>query len=287
MTVDELKQKYQQFSIVEKLIVINVLVFVVVGVLSFLLQTTFFHKWFALSKTFSETILKPWSVLTYAFMHYNFMHLLFNMLVLYYVGRMFLSVFNPKLLLNVYLLGAIAGGLSFLLSYNVFPVFLQVSGMLLGASAAVQAILIFMCASFPNQQVSVFTFKLKLWHIGVFFVAYDLVMLPTGNAGGHIAHLGGALLGYFYATQFAKGNDIGSGFSKMMDAIAGWFKKSKQPQMKTVYKTRRARNASHKTVYQKNKITQDQINVILDKISKSGYDSLTKEEKAFLFQSGK
>jgi len=287
MTVDELKEKYKKFNIVEKLIAINVIVFFSVSLLSFVFKTTFFTQWFALDNTFSEILYKPWSILSYAFLHYGLGHLFFNMLMLYYIGKLFLSIFNVKLFLNVYLLGAIVGGGLYLLSYNLFPALLSQHSNLVGASAAVMAILVFVCASFPNQEVSVFTFKLKLWHVGVIFVGLDVIQLPGGNTGGHIAHLGGALLGYVYATQFAKGNDIGSGFGKMMDAIVGWFQKAKQPKMKTVHKTRKERNASHKTVYQKDKAQQEKTNAILEKISKNGYESLSKEEKAFLFQAGK
>ncbi len=287
MQITELQEKYKNFNLAEKLIAINVVVFIVVGIVSFLFQTQCISEWFALDASFSETLFKPWSILSYAFLHHSFAHLFFNMLMLYYVGKMFLPVFNPKLFLNVYLLGAIVGGLCYLLVYSLFPVFVNAISFLVGASAAVSAILIFFCASFPNQEVSVLSFKIKLWHVGVFFVGFDILMLLSSNTGGHIAHLGGALLGYVYAKQYVKGNDIGKGFEKVMDACVGWFQKSKQPKMKTVYKTRRERNATHKTVYQKNKTHQAQINSILDKISKSGYDSLTKEEKAFLFQSGK
>ena len=282
-----LQEKYKDFNTVEKLIAINVLVFLGVSIVSLLFKTTFFTQWFALDNSFSEIVFKPWSILSYAFLHYSFGHLFFNMLMLYYMGKMFLTIFNSKLFLNVYLLGAIVGGLLYLVSYSVFPTLLNQNSYLVGASAAVTAILIFVCTSFPNQEVNVFTFKLKLWHVGVFFVVLDLFQLPTNNAGGHIAHLGGALLGYVYAKQFAKGNDIGKGFSEMMDTVVGWFQKEKQPKMKTVHKTRNQERATHKTVHQKDKAQQDKTNAILEKISKNGYESLTKEEKAFLFQSGK
>lgn len=285
MDISVLKQKYNQFTIVEKLIAINALVFVTVGLFAFLFKSSFFINWFALESSFSEAITEPWTVLSYAFFHVDLVHLFFNMLWLYFAGRFFLKVFSTKLFLNVYLLGAISGGFLFLVAYNLFPTLLSSVESLIGASAAVQAVLIFVCASFPDQEVSVFTFKLKLWHIGVFLVGYNCFGLFSYNTGGNIAHLGGALLGYVYAKQYAKGNDIGKGFEKVMDAIVGWFKKNKQPKMKTVHKTRKEKNTAHKTVYQKNKIQQDKINSILEKISKSGYDSLTKEEKAFLFQS--
>ena len=239
-----------------------------------------------LDASIDNSLFKPWSILTYAFMHHNMFHLLIHMVMLYFVARFFFSVFNKKLFLNVYFLGAIAGAVVFLIA-GLAPSFLPPNSILLGSSAAVTAVLIFVCASFPNQKVSVLTIKLSLWHIGALLIAVDVFQLLGENRGGHVAHLRGALLGYLYATQYAKGNDIGSGFEKMMDTVSSWFLKQTKPKMKTVHKTRRQRNSVHKTVHQKDKEHQEKTNIILDKISKSGYDSLTAIEKEFLFKSGK
>lgn len=157
---------------------------------------------------------------------------------------------------------------------------------LIGASAGVTAVLIFICAYIPNQEVRLFFFNIKLWYIGAFFVLLDLVQIPiSGNAGGHLAHLGGALLGYVYARQLVKGRDIGEGFSKFLDGLANMFKrKEKKAPMRTVYrKTARERE---KTDFDK-EAKQRKIDGILDKISKSGYESLSKAEKDFLFKAGK
>lgn len=288
MTKNELLQKYKILNVAEKLIAINLVVFVFFSLISFLFQTTVVFDWFVLSKEFSGLLLKPWSVFTYSFLHQGLLHLVFNMITLYYVSKLFLSRYNSKLFLNTYLLGAIVGGTLFLLSYNLFPVFSNQLSYLVGASASVMAILIFICASLPQMEVSIFTFKLKLWQLGAVFVALDLIQIPYGNSGGHIAHIGGALFGYFYATQLNKGNDdIGKGFEKFMDTIVSWFSFKRKSNLKTVHKSRAQKRNSGKTVHQKKRIQQDQIDAILDKISKSGYESLSKEEKAFLFQSGK
>jgi len=287
MTKKELLHKYKTLNVAEKLIAINLVVFVLFGLISFLFKTNFLFDWFVLSKEVSVLIGKPWSILTYSFLHQGLIHFAMNMVMLYYVSKLFFSRFSTKLFLNTYLLGALVGGVLFLLAYNLFPVFNNQMRFLVGASASVMAVLIFICASLPQMEVAVFTFKIKLWQLGAFFVVLDLVQIPNGNSGGHIAHLGGALLGYLYATQLKKGNDIGRGFEKLMDAIASWFSSKNKSKLKTVHKTKSQRRATDKTVHQKKRAKQEQIDAILDKISKSGYESLSKEEKAFLFQSGK
>lgn len=286
MTFTELQNKYKALNVAEKLIAINVIIFLFVQLISALFKSRLLIDNLTLDASIDNSLFKPWSILTYAFMHHNMFHLLIHMVMLYFVARFFFSVFNKKLFLNVYFLGAIAGAVVFLIA-GLAPSFLPPNSILLGSSAAVTAVLIFVCASFPNQKVSVLTIKLSLWHIGALLIAVDVFQLLGENRGGHVAHLGGALLGYLYATQYAKGNDIGSGFEKMMDTVSSWFLKQTKPKMKTVHKTRRQRNSVHKTVHQKDKEHQEKTNIILDKISKSGYDSLTAIEKEFLFKSGK
>jgi len=287
MTKKELIHKYKTLNVAEKLIAINLVVFIVFGLTTFLFKTNFLFDWFVLSKDTETVLIKPWSIFTYSFLHKGLLHFLINMVMLFYVSKLFFARFNAKLFLNTYLLGAIFGGILFLLSYNLFPVFNNQVGYLVGASASVMAVLIFICASLPQMEVSVFSFKIKLWQLGAFFVLLDLAQIPVGNSGGHIAHLGGALFGYIYATQLKKGNDIGKGFGILIDTIASWFSFKKKSNLKTVHKTKAERRSMDKTVHQKKRVKQEQIDAILDKISKSGYESLSKEEKAFLFQAGK
>jgi len=288
MTKNDLLHKYKTLNVAEKLIAINLVIFIFFGLTSFLFKITFLFDWFELSKETATVIGKPWSIITYSFLHKGLLHFLVNMVMLYYVSKLFFSRFKSKTFLNVYLLGAILGGFLFLLSYNLFPVFNNSQSRgLVGASASVMAVLIFICSSLPQMEVSVFSFKIKLWQLGAFFVFLDLAQIPIGNSGGHIAHLGGALFGYIYATQLKKGNDIGGGFGRLLDTIVSWFSFKKKSKLKTVHKTKAERRSADKTVHQKKRIKQEQIDAILDKISKSGYESLSKEEKAFLFQAGK
>ena len=287
----DIQYRFSRLWISEKLIIINIFVFITDRLLVFLfkLPEDFFIQWFELPESFTTFITQPWSVITYSFFHDpgNFFHLFWNMILLYFSGRLFLSLFGPKRFITVYFLGAVFGGLFFLLSYNLFPVFSGIRSALIGASAAVMAILIFICSYTPNREVRLILFNVKLWHIGVFFVLLDLIQLPMGNSGGHLAHLGGAFLGFFYARKLHQGKDIFKWVEKLIFGSARPSVKKKRSPLKTVYKNKASKKP--KTAYPKaNKDEyQQQIDDILDKISKSGYESLSKEEKDFLFKAGK
>lgn len=281
-----LQYNFARLSIAEKLIVFNVLVFILEG-LSMALLGYSVVEWFQLPKDFMDFFGQPWSLVTYSFFHAGFGHIFWNMIMLYFAGRIFLNLFDDQRFINVYFLGVIVGGLVFLLSYNVFPTLLQTNTALIGASAGVTAVLIFICAYIPNQEVRIIFFNVKLWYVGAFFVLVDLVQIGYGgNVGGRLAHLGGAVLGYIYARQLLSGNDIGSGFTKFRGAIAQMFKtREKKAPLKTVYKKNAAKGKG--TADYDKEAHQRKIDAILDKISKSGYESLSKAEKDFLFKAGK
>ena len=281
---NNIKYKVSRLNVLEKIIAINLVVYLLTFFIDF--------GWFELPSGFDTFLGKPWAIVSYAFLHYDFWHILFNMLWLYVIGCMFLNLFSAKTAINIYFLGAMSGGFLFMLCYSLFPSVFGNSS-LVGASAAVRALLIFLCAYMPNQEMRFFTFTIKLWHIGVAIVLLDVIGVfagiqnpATGNAGGNLAHLGGALLGYFYAKQLLKGDDIGRGFESLLNALGNIFKASKKSPLKTVHK-----NKSKVGGYTKSDFNefnhQKKIDVILDKISKSGYDSLTAEEKEFLFKAGK
>ncbi|MCK0157613.1 rhomboid family intramembrane serine protease [Cellulophaga sp. F20128] len=283
-----LKYQFQRLNVAEKLIAVNVAIFLVSSIVTVLFRWPGLVTWFELPKDFFAFITQPWSLITYSFFHSGFGHIFWNMLMLYFFGKTFLNLFNGKRFLNVYFLGVIAGGLLFLIGYNVFPALIDINAALIGASAGVTAILIFVCAYLPNQTVRVLIVDLKLWHIGAIVVLMDLFRLSTGqNVGGILAHLGGAVLGYAYAKQLLKGKDIGAGFGSFTDSLVQLFTKEKKAPMKTVYRSKTPKsNVSGKTDRKKAE-KQHKIDAILDKISKSGYESLTKEEKDFLFIAGK
>ncbi|MDR6300284.1 rhomboid family intramembrane serine protease [Mesonia maritima] len=291
---DRLQYQYNMAGMVEKLIAINVIAFVLTflfNTITFLfdLPDEFLLKWLVFPKEIGEFIFKPWSIITYAFLHSGIWHILSNMIILYFSGRMFLTFFSAKRLLNYYLLGAVSGALLYMLSYNLFPVF-QGTGRsyLIGASAAVMAILVGVATQAPNMQVRLmFLGNIKLWWIAAFFVVLDIVQIPMNNPGGHLAHLGGALLGYMYTSQLAKGNDIGSWSENIINSIGNLFSTRKQKPFKNVYRNTKKTQTSAKSSSLNKDEKQKKIDAILDKISKSGYESLSKEEKDFLFNAGK
>jgi membrane associated rhomboid family serine protease len=281
----DVKEKLAHLNVFEKLIVANVVVFCCAQILRFVLKTKSSLSWFELPSDFLDFIKQPWTIITYAFLHYDFFHILFNMLWLYFIGRMFTNLFNTKLGLNVYFLGAISGGIIFLLGYFLLPNVFSSGHRLVGASAAVRALMIFMCAYMPNMDVRLFTFNVKLKYVGIAIVVIDAIGLFGGNAGGNLAHFGGAILGYIYGNQLNKGKDIGVSFGRFMDSITNLFNSNKSP-LKTVHK-KKGKVAGYNKDEFKEFNNQKQVDIILDKISKSGYDSLTKAEKEFLFRAGK
>lgn len=289
MNTGNLSYQYKTSSIIVKLIVINLAIFLVVNLVAFLMQMApvSLVSWFVLPDAFGDIIMQPWAFITYAFLHFGFWHLLFNMLWLYWFGNFVLNLFDGKRFLTVYLLGALFGGLLYVVSYNIFPVFESSRSYLIGASGAVTAIMVFIATYTPNAEMRIFKWNIKLWQIAVFLVLLDLIRLPTGgNAGGMLAHMGGALFGYIYGSQLAKGNDIGKWFENFIDWVTNLFKTRKQKPFKKVHRTTtkaapRSRGGADMSAKQK------KVDAILDKIGKSGYDSLTKAEKDFLFKAGK
>ena len=282
--IDTLRQRFSQFNIAEKLILINVVCFVI----PFFLRSIFFLfdlpaqsflSFFELPASIGDFIYQPWSLFTYGFLHDSIGHIFWNMLLLYYVSQFFLNLFSTQRFINVYFMGILLGGLVFILSYAVFPAFKNQSPQMVGASAGVMAVLIFSCTYMPTQEVRLLFFNVKLMYIGIALVIVDVLQIPTGNAGGHLAHIGGAALGYIYAQQLQNGKDIGSGFECLWKWLVALF--TAQPNMKTVHRTPR-RNSKRSV-----QSDQEKIDRILDKISTSGYDSLTKEEKELLFNAGK
>ena len=290
MATGGLKYQYARLNIAEKLIAINVLVFILSNLIPVLfgVSKNLLYSWFELPKDIFAFLGKPWTLITYAFFHSpkGLGHIFWNMLLLYFFGRTFLNLFDARRFIAVYFLGVIIGGVFFVLGYNLFPTLLDSTAVLIGASAGVTAVLIFVCAYIPNQEVRIIFFNVKLWQLGVFVILKDVLTLSMGqNVGGMLAHLGGALLGYVYARQLLNGKDIGEGFNRLLDAMARMFKPSSKPPLKTVYKKQKTKPATS-TDYNK-EVRQRKIDAILDKISKSGYESLSKAEKDFLFKAGK
>jgi membrane associated rhomboid family serine protease len=290
--LDDLKLQYRIGGSAQKLIYWNVALFaipyIVFGLLALFGVHIDFLKYVSLSSNPADLLWKPWSIITYAFFHSGFLHLLFNMLVLNFSSRLFLTYFTQKQFLNLYFTATIFAGIIYIVSYYLFPALANLNVQLIGASGAIMGILFAAATYSPMMEVRLMLIgNVKLWHIAFFLIVIDLVQLPLENTGGHLAHLGGALFGYIYIKQLQRGNDIGAWFSKMMDALANLFGRKSGVPFKKVH-----RNFSPKPEKKASRIvtkdkTQQQIDEILDKISQSGYDSLTREEKEFLFKAGK
>ena len=281
--LNDLKYKYSGFSIAEKIIFLNIIFFLIpylINTLLFLfnINSKSYIELFLLSPEFNNLIIKPWTVVTYSFIHDGFFHLFWNMLLLYYISRMILNLFSSSTFINIYFLGVIIGGIFFLLSYSFFPVFKGDFSSMGGSSAGVMAAIIFMCAYSPENEIRLFFFNIKLKYIGILFFVFDIIQIPYGNAGGHIAHIGGAILGFFYARNLINGRDIGSGFENL------WKFFLKKRRKKATNKFFRDINKVNKNPEKSYK--QKSIDAILDKISKSGYESLSDKEKDFLSRYG-
>ncbi|QEE48090.1 rhomboid family intramembrane serine protease [Flavobacterium alkalisoli] len=298
--LDDLKMEYRIGGITQRLIFWNVGLFAIPMVffsvlslfsvdLSFLrwdLAST--NDWFSLSSNPEDLLWKPWSIISYMFLHAGIFHLLFNMMMLYFAGRLFLTFFTQKQMFGMYILGGVFAGFLYIVSYNLLPAFSVGGSKMVGASAAVMTVLIATAVYQPYYQVRLMLIgTVKLWHIAVVFVILDLIQASGSNAGGHIAHLGGALFGYIYIRLLQNGTDLSSIVTSVIDFFANLFKPKKKTPFKKVYKNNNVSRPASSLTNQPKDITQKRIDDILDKISKSGYESLTKEEKDFLSKAGK
>ncbi len=278
--INTIQNRFRQANIVEKLIYINIGVFAVTLLLTVFsnpLESNIIIQWFSLNSDFNFFITRPWTIISYGFLHADFIHILFNSIMLYYFGNLFIQYFTQKQVLAFFLLGTLAGGFIFLLGYSYLPFLSNQSVPLVGASAGVSAIIIGIATYMPNYKLKLRLIgSIKLWHIAAFYIFLDVLQLSGNNAGGHLAHVGGALFGFLYVHQARKNK------TTIWSKIAAFFASKKKP-LKTVYKSKKSKTSKQANTTYK----QQKINVILDKISKSGYETLSKDEKDFLFKQGK
>ncbi|MCL9807765.1 rhomboid family intramembrane serine protease [Flavobacterium luminosum] len=288
----DLKQQYKVGDMATKLIFWNSFLFIVpslIAVVLYLVNIPFDYKdYVAVPSLWSLFVLKPWTLVSYSFFHNSVLHLIFNMMMLHFSGRLFTTFFTQKQLFGLYFLGGLFGGLLFLLGYQSIPSLQGQSTALIGASASVMAILVATTVYQPDYNLRLLFFgNVKLWHVALVFLILDVIQLPFDNTGGHIAHLGGALFGFVYIQFLKSGIDLTSGLNSFLDTLMSLFSKKKTTPFKKVHRNVKPKSQpSGSRIVTKDK-TQQQIDEILDKISQSGYDSLTKEEKEFLFKAGK
>jgi len=284
--IEDIKFQYKIGGIANKMIYWNVGVFLLSIPLFYQFKTGVFAypSWLAVSSEPTTFFYRPWTLLTYAFFHYGFLHLFFNMMVLHFSSRLFLTFFTQKQYLGLYFLGSIFAGLVYVLSFYL----LGHSSLMVGASAAIMALLVATTTYQPLMELRLLLIgNVKLWHITGVLLLLDLLQIQMNNTGGHIAHLSGAFFGYIYIKLLQNGTDLSRIVSSVIDFFTNLFSPKKATPFKKVHV-----NPKKPTVKRESKIvakdkTQQQIDEILDKISQSGYDSLTAEEKEFLFKAGK
>ncbi len=290
--IDQLKYSYRTGTMVTRLLFVNIGIFVVlklIHIVGFFYQQDFLGlvmPWISGTSDWHTMLYRPWTLISYMFVHEGVMHILFNMMVFYFAGRLFENLLNGKRLLAVYFLGGIAGFLVYFAAFNLFPVFRGIHSIIYGASASIIAILVAIATYTPDLEMRlVLIGNVKLKYIVIFFVALDVLFIDGGNTGGRLAHLGGALFGFLYSVNLKKGNDWSKGFYVVTDFFRDLV--TPRPKMKVASST-----AGYKAQYYKKEDKADKdhaqkIDAILDKISRSGYDSLTKSEKEYLFNASK
>lgn len=232
---------------------------------------------------------RPWTIFTYMFLHFDFWHILFNMLWLYWFGRIFTEFLNSRQLRATYILGGIAGALVYVASFNIFPKFQDVylNSVALGASASVMAIVVVISWYVPNYRIHLlFIGPVRIYYIALFSIILDILMIKSQNSGGHLAHLGGALWGFLFATQLRRGRDITLLFSWLKNIRWNVLKSRRSREKDDFGQKRQARSMTDEEYNRQRAAYQKRIDEILDKISKSGYDSLTRKEKELLFKAG-
>lgn len=282
---DDIKHYFNYGSVAVKLILVNIAVFLVLGILNlvgFFIESSGWYN-LLLNKlempaSVHTLLYQPWSAFTYMFMHTGLLHLLFNMLWFYWFSEIFILHLGDKRVLPLYLLGGLSGAVIYMLAYNFIPVFKPKvdTSLMLGASASIFAIVFGAATLNPDYEVRMmFIGNVRIKYIALASLLLDIINIPYGNAGGYIAHVGGAFSGYLYIRSLQNGFDLFAVFDKITNPFA------RKPKLKTAYKNENYRRPAEKA---NTKTEQQRVDEILDKIARSGYDSLSKEEKDFLFQ---
>lgn len=266
---------FKSGNVLHFFIAINTVIFLLLGVIALI---DFFGKTginafiitqLSLPADLGALIYRPWSIVTYMFVQQAFFHFIFNMLWLYWLGLIFLDFLNSRQFIFTYLAGGLSGALLFLLLYNIIPSFQVSQAVLIGSSGAVYAIVVATATLMPDYTIRLLFFgNVRLKYLVLAFIVLNILGLNGENIGGNLAHLGGALLGFLYIQQLRRGNDWSRLFKKRKRNLRV-VKNEAPPKSKTSF------------------TNQEYIDSILDKISQSGYNSLSKAEKEALFNAGK
>lgn len=286
----DFKQTFRRGSVLWKLIYINAGVFIfirlaMVVLILFNIEGFPLLQYLQVPSSLPLLLVRPWTLITYMFTHFDFLHILFNMLWLYWFGKIFLLFFNERQLGGLYILGGLAGAALFIVAYNIFPYFYTAApnSFLMGASASVMAIVF--AVSFYRKDFEIgllFIGRVKLIYLALFTLVIDLLAVTSSNAGGHIAHVGGALLGIWFANRISRGKDMTSPVNRVIDWFANIGKR--KPKMQVTYNKRTETDYEYNA--RKNNETAE-LDKILEKLRRSGYGSLSAEEKRKLFDASK
>ena len=283
----EIKDSFKKGSVLTKLIYINLAVFVAARLTIVVMQLfnndCDFARFAEMPSDFVQLGKQPWSVISYMFLHLDFIHILFNLLGLYWFGRLFLIFFSERHLLGTYLLGGVCGAVFFALAFNLFPLFEQQgTAYLLGASASALAIMTATAVTAPDFEITLmFIGRVRLKYLAIVWILIDLLSVTSLNAGGHFAHLGGVFFGLLFALAYKRGRDLTSPVNKLIDGAVNIFRRKPKMKVKINPDVRHMSDEEYnKTIHDE----EEQIDLILEKIKEHGYESLTKEEKELLFR---
>ena len=290
-----IKEIFLRGTSLMRLIYINIGMFVLIKVVTlflilFKIDTTLITTYLELPSNLTTLIYQPWSAITYMFLHTDVMHIFFNMISLYWFGRIALERLSQKQLVGLYILGGLAGAAMYVLSYNLFPYFSVAvhNSYLLGASGAVVAICVAAATLQPNYPIRLmFIGEVKLIWVAIGMVAISVFGITGNNAGGEFAHIGGAIWGYFYAKAWMKGKD----YSQLVTSVINWFtntfKRTPKIKVKQGGKQTASRVKTDAEYNREKRANEAAIDAILDKIKQRGYESLTADEKRELFDRSK
>ena len=294
--IEEIKQNFSRGNYLTRLIYINAGVFILVKLLSVIFTyilgiSNIWISYIELPAFFQTLLRQPWSIITYMFMHHDFIHLIFNLLTLYWFGKIFTEYFCQKQLVGLYFLGGIGGALFYVLAYNFIPV-LKANiffSYLIGASASVMAIIFALVKYIPNEEIHLALIgPVKLKYLGLAMLVLDIIGTTSVNAGGSISHIGGAITGYLFAASMIKsGKDITDPINRIISSINDFFKRNKKPRFTVHTNTSKTDEEWNMENQNRKRENNEEIDKILDKIRKSGYTNLTDEEKKRLFDLSK
>ena len=314
----DINYEFRRGNAIVRLAMANIAIFVLVNLISvpiylsgipYHFYVEFLEEWLYLPSSPMKLLIRPWTLFSYMFIHATFWHLLFNMLILYWFGRITNDLIHNSKIIPLYLLGGIAGAAMFIISFNVFPVFSgRGSVPLVGASASVIGILLSAATLNPKGHIRLILIgAVELQYVALALVFLDILSIPLTNPGGHFAHLGGAFMGWFYIFQLRRGRDLGMPFIRTARFLQNPFARKETPRKKRsskmVYKktheggvvsdSSNSGSSSYDSFSRsfaqryRNMTQEECVDAILDKISEQGYENLSEEEKAFLHNSSK